>query len=33
MKEYTLSIVGHSADLKTSPPGSKDTGIFFPKNK
>ena len=32
MKEYTLSIVGHSADLKTSPTGSKDTGIFFPQD-
>ena len=32
MKEFTLSIVGHSADLKTSPTGSKDTGIFFPQD-
>ena len=32
MKEYTLSIVGHSADLKTLPTGSKDTGIFFPQD-
>ena len=32
MKEYTLSIVGHSADLKTSPTGSRDTGIFFPQD-
>ena len=31
MKEYSLKIVGHSADLKTVPTGSKDTGIFFPQ--
>lgn len=31
MESYRLNIVGHSADLKTSPTGSKDTGIFFPQ--
>lgn len=31
MGKYVLNIVGHSADLKTSPTKSKDTGIFFPQ--
>ena len=31
MVEYKLPIVGHSADLKSQPTGSKDTGIFFPQ--
>lgn len=31
MEEYKLTIVGHSADLKSQPTGSKDTGIFFPQ--
>ena len=30
MEEYQLKIVGQSADLKTNPTSSKDTGIFFP---
>lgn len=32
MEKYVLNIVGHSADLKISPTGSKDTGIFFPQD-
>lgn len=31
MGKYVLNIVGHSANLKTSPTKSKDTGIFFPQ--
>lgn len=31
MGKYVLNIVGHNADLKTSPTKSKDTGIFFPQ--
>lgn len=31
MGKYVLNIVRHSADLKTSPTKSKDTGIFFPQ--
>ena len=31
MGKYVLNFVGHSADLKTSPTKSKDTGIFFPQ--